>query len=749
MGIKSETINKIKELTASVSGSSARLITNTNFKLLSQALVDIIDELDIDTSNSVSITNAVLSGTLYSALGIDVNGGKFTVNGMGQVFAQGGIYTPLAHISRLRLDPDPTTVAIQAGEIRWSGSDFLGWNGATWESFTGGNYGPGVNAVTITAVTHSQLVNLMNTSSLEPGSFYRITDYRTVHYIQFTGNPGNPTPYVGGEQINAGPPEQLIVQASGVDSIYPNAMSEAYPVDSISYWPGSSAIPWNDREYDSVWSGPIQSKGVIFRRYDHQNKNGRDYDFRAFKYRRWETAPGNGVFESVIPVSGSAHVDMSPVGPGEYDNEFGFNQVIANAVLGIPYATDNVVTEGTCTGNRVLIALLQHVPASCSVLGNRVLIFAVNELGANSEVNGNRCSTVAGNTVLAHGKIDENDGSVNGNTALEIQYNQITVENNTAHIIYGNYGSYLYNNNVLGDISENFVGYMTDNTVAGDIQANYSNNITNNNVLQIKGNHVHYINGNNNGGLRSLSWNHGIEISSNSGNRIDNNRVSYITANQGDVINCSGDNFDSNQCSLSHVSVIRAEGLQVADVSECTGVTMVNLAGSASISNVSFEHFVGFSMQRDLRSHIFLAQAIADNTGDPFYPTIEMADGAIPTSSMHDQGGLRHVETRLVNCVPVFRCVTTHARFSVAPFISGALTTYFVNIGPACLSFGLDYDTTGTGMWASLYTSTANPAPGDYSFSVSNPASGTYNIRLSFVDPDGVYHFPQGPVTWP
>lgn len=141
MGIKSERINKVKELTSSVSGSSARLITNENFKLLSRAIVDIIDELDIDLINNIHINDATLDGTLNTSLGLNVNNGNFTVNAMGQMFAQGGIYTPLAHISRLRLDPDTNPAAIQAGEIRWTGSDFVGWTGSTWESFLNGGGG--------------------------------------------------------------------------------------------------------------------------------------------------------------------------------------------------------------------------------------------------------------------------------------------------------------------------------------------------------------------------------------------------------------------------------------------------------------------------------------------------------------------------------------------------------------------------------------------------------------------------------
>ena len=166
MGIKSERINKVKELTSSVSGSSARLITNENFKLLSRAIVDIIDELDIDLINNIHINDATLDGTLNTSLGLNVNNGNFTVNAMGQMFAQGGIYTPLAHISRLRLDPDTNPAAIQAGEIRWTGSDFVGWTGSTWESFLNGGGGSSGFSLDITGATIGQVVKFDGTNAI-------------------------------------------------------------------------------------------------------------------------------------------------------------------------------------------------------------------------------------------------------------------------------------------------------------------------------------------------------------------------------------------------------------------------------------------------------------------------------------------------------------------------------------------------------------------------------------------------------
>ena len=69
--------------------------------------------------------------------------------------------------------------------------------------------GGGVNMISI---THSALVALVGASNLVPGAFYQITDFQTSHYIQFSG-PITGSGGIGGEEVNLGPIEPLVVQA--------------------------------------------------------------------------------------------------------------------------------------------------------------------------------------------------------------------------------------------------------------------------------------------------------------------------------------------------------------------------------------------------------------------------------------------------------------------------------------------------------------------------------------------------------
>lgn len=707
MGIKSEHINKIKELTASVSGSSARLITNENFKLLSKAVVDIVDDLDIDTTNSIHIDNAVLDGLLSTQEGIDVNGGVLTVNSMGQMFAQGGIYTPLAHISRLRLDPDPTSAAIQAGEIRWSGSDFVGWNGLTWTSFTGGNYGPGTDTVTVTDVTHSELVNLIDNSLLVAGSFYRITDYRTVHYIQYTGDPGNPTPYVVGEEINIGSIEPLIVQANGPSTITGDALSETYPYDSIKYVP-----VMDDRDFDSVWQGPTQSRGVIVRRYDHALDNGREYDFRSFVFRRWETSPGSGVFTSVAPVTGSDSVDLPPNSSTVERTTIGYSQSAMSLLdaVELPYDTDNFVIEGVAIANSIKTGAVQHIGSDGVLVLNDVLVFG-NNIMPSAFIVGNSCAVIFQNlmTTLSGGDVIGNRVSlIQGNTVVDILGGNIggNIVDNTAAAIEGNISSLIEKNNVGGSLSFNTTPFLVDNLVSGDII----------------GNMVHSIESNQSTG----------NISRNVGGTINTTQTSGI-----------------EDCSIHSLSECI-----LGTLANVGGASMTNVNGSGNMSNVRFSTLDRIVLDQDIRNHTFsTSMAPANFSPAPdltIYSTPDMQDDTLPTQSVYDRGGERYLELRFENCIPAFRPITDHARFSAPPSVGALTTDYSINLGPTHAACHIEYDPTGIGPWSVVDSTAATLSPGEYSLTSPNPASGTYPMRLVFIDTSGdTYYFDQPDITWP
>jgi hypothetical protein len=143
------------------------------------------------------------------------------------------------------------------------------------------------SAASITDITYANLVTAIGADGLTKGSFYRITDYVTKHYIV----DGYNTRY---DDIVTGAAEPLIVLALDVDKIDKQAYSENYPQDIIYY-------DWNPAHWETdpaFWSVGAETpavvtgfKGVIYYRDDTLQNNSCAYDFRNCEFRRWEAEP--------------------------------------------------------------------------------------------------------------------------------------------------------------------------------------------------------------------------------------------------------------------------------------------------------------------------------------------------------------------------------------------------------------------------------------------------------------------------
>lgn len=133
--------------------------------------------------------------------------------------------------------------------------------------------------VDIIDVTYSQLLNLINTSGLTPMYHYKITDFRTTHWM-FNGE---------GVECNGGVPlvgpiEPLIVFATTVKDIDNIAYSTIYHNDEIEY-------NWdvNDFILDDCFNTVPDFRGVITYRREVNHNNSAGWDIRAVKFRRWES----------------------------------------------------------------------------------------------------------------------------------------------------------------------------------------------------------------------------------------------------------------------------------------------------------------------------------------------------------------------------------------------------------------------------------------------------------------------------
>jgi hypothetical protein len=140
----------------------------------------------------------------------------------------------------------------------------------------------------ITLVTYNELVSLINSNSLNPGLQYKITDYRTRHYIvDYEHNR-----YSGAGNEVTGVLEPLIVTATSENTIDKEAKSSLYPNDLIYYdwnpenWLHDLSFADADVSASVIISG---FTGVIYYRYDALLDNYFGYDFRNVKFRRWQT----------------------------------------------------------------------------------------------------------------------------------------------------------------------------------------------------------------------------------------------------------------------------------------------------------------------------------------------------------------------------------------------------------------------------------------------------------------------------
>lgn len=190
-------------------------------------------------------------------------------------------------------------------------------------------------------VTYFEFVSLINSSSLIPGGYYLITDFRTQHFIQYTDTNGNGTAL--NEAVNVGTIEQLLVKSISNNNYDRSVTSIQNPSDII-FWKHNPST--REKEY-----APIGGRGLIYKRID-ANGNERDYDFRSVKFRRWNDGSGNYTIIRAIDSPGWPSgfilldfIDLKSFEEGFQimkNNKVGSMSDVPNA-LSVPYFMDNFV----------------------------------------------------------------------------------------------------------------------------------------------------------------------------------------------------------------------------------------------------------------------------------------------------------------------------------------------------------------------------------------------------------------------
>lgn len=132
---------RIKTLGQADSTASTSIKSNDNFKVLSTGLIALLDFLtfnDTESEPSITIPNGKVIGNL--AIGsINAEGDLFSVETSGRIRSK-SFNTDYTFTGRLVVKPVIGTIApIDAGEIRFDGTSFLGYNGSDWIDFGGGS----------------------------------------------------------------------------------------------------------------------------------------------------------------------------------------------------------------------------------------------------------------------------------------------------------------------------------------------------------------------------------------------------------------------------------------------------------------------------------------------------------------------------------------------------------------------------------------------------------------------------------
>lgn len=312
----------------------------------------------------------------------------------------------------------------------------------------------------IIEVTYSELLNLISSNSLDQDTNYLITDFKTVHYIQYSGSLGN-------EEIHVGNTEPMIVTAVSNNELYHEIESTIYPEDKITWKP-----IFNDREYDAVLG---QSTGVIISRYDTNFKLGRDYDWRNVIFRRWELTTGIGDFLSYTD-TGNAYQDFPPfVALASTNSEVGSPLLLASN-FGIPYQLDNVIFIGQCGLN--FINMGYGCTFTDTVFNNKIGMI-IDILHQNKMIDNNfgeYLSTTVTGTVRENNIQAISNNSISG----DFRRNSFTnFEDNTINRdVISNIGTDCNNNTIGGSVFNNNINWFKE--------CNFSEGILYNNIQRLE-----------------------------------------------------------------------------------------------------------------------------------------------------------------------------------------------------------------------------------------------------------------------
>ena len=402
-----------------------------------------------------------------------------------------------------KLDPDGTIIDLEAG----GGGLFTGGTINGFTNFLNGVLANSLTATTISAttylnlpsmgggvidVTYLELVDKITGSTLNPGTFYLITDFQTCYDQPDFDNSRNP---ITSGNYKQGPVEPLIILATSVNTISNEAYQSAYPNDKITY----------DWTYNITEVTNGVALGRISERVDDMgNKTG--YDHRNILFKRYLESTGSTVY-NVIFDNGLAYSEFLTFSGSSSNNKIGDNLDYSTFLL------PNIIFGVDCSNNVIGVKSYNNTIGTNSndnVIGSN---FIGNTIGDNFESNeigdyfGNNASfsgTPVQNLISSgfkYNKIGDyfgnnlnypTDGAGSGGdggniVAADFQSN--VIGNNTIMNIFGasftgnRIGDYLSLNSFGNSSQDNIIGnYFTGNGGIGGYPNQIGNDFTSNKI---------------------------------------------------------------------------------------------------------------------------------------------------------------------------------------------------------------------------------------------------------------------------
>lgn len=428
----------------------------------------------------------------------------------------------------------------------------------------------------ITLVTYNELVTLINSSSLNPGLQYKITDFRTRHYIVDSDN----NRYSGVGNEITGVLEPLLVTATSSNTIDKEAKSELYPMDIIYYdWNPSNWLTDLSFADADVSSSVIISgfTGVIIYRNDTLLDNIVGYDFRNVKFRRWKTQTNNwnsGVtyskndivnFNGIIYQSISLATNIN-VQPDSNTNIWvGLLSIDVNEYWNVSPIKSNDIPSGTVYGDFYTFSEISGNTYESSCKSNHIGYFKDDYLVRDSS-----SSLLMNNVFFLH---DNGSLSVySNNIGSEFCYNTII-----GYFFYNTIGLVFYYNMIDTRFISNITGNLVTNNIFG---AGFIFNRLGNNVATNK---------------------FGANCSSND----FSNRISFNIIGTGMLHNNIGSHFSYNTIAngFSHNTT----------GAEFSGNTIGNVFLMNHIGNKFVDNSIGNNCEYNSISNDFNMNAIGDN----------------------------------------------------------------------------------------------------------------------------------------